>query len=98
MAALTGGVAQGGSEVGLAEPDPAAEDRIGAFRDEAQFEQMADLRLVDLLGPVPVELVEGLAHGETGRLDSPLARDGNIRDTRRSRGAGGLHRGRSSDW
>jgi len=37
--------------VGLAQADAAEEDDVGLFGDKAQFEEVADLGLVDLLGP-----------------------------------------------
>jgi hypothetical protein len=58
--------------VGLADADGAEEDDVGFLGDEAQTEEVLDLEAVDFLGPVPVELVEGLENGEACRLDAPF--------------------------
>jgi hypothetical protein len=40
--------------------------------DEVQVEQVLDEQSVDLGGPVPVELVERLEHGESCQLNAAL--------------------------
>jgi hypothetical protein len=39
---------------------------------EVQVEEVLNLRPVELGGPVPVERVDGLEHGEAGLADAPL--------------------------
>ena len=67
---LAGGVAKGGGEVGLADADRAEEDDVGLLGDEAETEEVLNLEAVDLPGPVPLELLQGLEDGEAGRLDA----------------------------
>ena len=73
---LTGGVAERCGEVRLAEAHAAAKDGVGPLGHEAQLEEVSHLRFVELLGPVPFELVESLAHGEPRGLDAPFVRAG----------------------
>ena len=56
----------------LPEADAAHEDDVGLLFDEAEAEEVFDLQFVDLLGPVPAELIEGLEDGEAGGADAPL--------------------------
>ena len=69
---LTGGVAEGRGEVRFAEAHAAAKDGVGPLGHKAQLEEVSHLGFVELLGPVPFELVESLAHGETRGLNAPL--------------------------
>ena len=57
--------------MGLAQTDAADEDHVDLLFDEGEAEQVLDLGAVDLLGPGPVELFEGLEHREAGELDAP---------------------------
>ena len=66
VAVLAGGVAEGGREVRLPQPDTAGKNDVGFLRDKAEAEEVLDLELVDFLRPVPAELVQGLTHGEAG--------------------------------
>ena len=60
MAVQAGGVAEGDGQVRLAEPDTGDEDGVGLLRDEAEAKEVLYLRAVDLLRPVPLELIKGL--------------------------------------
>ena len=51
---------------------PAKTQHVRALGDELQMEEVLDLWPVDLGRPVPVELVEGLEHGESGLDDAAL--------------------------
>jgi hypothetical protein len=61
---LAGGVTEGGGEVRLTQPDATGKNDIRFLGNEAEAEEVLHLGLVDLLRPVPAELVEGLDHGE----------------------------------
>src|ERR1035441_10475841 len=50
--------------------DTASEDGIGLLLDKVQAEQILDLRPVDLLRPVPLELIERLGKWEAGAADA----------------------------
>src|SRR5262249_50065322 len=65
-----GGVAQSDRQVCLAEADIADQHNIGVGCDEGEAEQVLDLRTVDLFGPAPLEVFEGLEHGEACVLDA----------------------------
>ena len=62
----------GNGEVALAQADPADEDDVGGLVDELQTEEVLDLQTVEFLGPVPLELVEGLTHRESGEAHAPF--------------------------
>jgi hypothetical protein len=52
---------------------PNAIDRcVGVGRDEGEAEQVLDLRTVDLSGPAPLGVLEGLEHGEARVPDAAL--------------------------
>ena len=51
-------------QMSLAQADAAYEDYIGVLLDEAQAEEVLHLSAVDLFGPCPVELLQGLEHGQ----------------------------------
>ena len=72
MPAQTRRVAQGRHQMALAQADTGDEHDVGVLGDELQMEEVLDLRTVDLGGPAPVELVEGLHHGEAGLQDATL--------------------------
>ena len=57
---------------GLPEADVADQDDVGLGCDEGQAEQVLDVRAVDLLGPAPLEVIEGFEHGEARFLDPSL--------------------------
>jgi len=63
-----GVVSEGEGEMCFAEADAAEEDDIGVEVDEAEAEEVLDLGAVDRGGPGPVELIEGLEHGEASGL------------------------------
>src|SRR5690606_19859387 len=67
-----GGVAEGERQVRFSETDAADQDCIGFFLDEVELEQMLELRTVDFLRPVPLELIERLDEGEARLSDAPL--------------------------
>ena len=71
MPALACFVTQSGRDVALAEADAAHEHDIGFAGDKAESEEVFDLKVVDLLGPVPAERVHGLDHGEARVADAP---------------------------
>ena len=50
----------------------ADEDDVVFHLDEGQPEEVLHLVAVDLLGPAPVELVEGFDHREAGGFDASL--------------------------
>ena len=56
----------------LAQADPADEDDVGGLVDELQTEEVLDLQTVEFLGPVSLELVEGLTHRESGEAHAPF--------------------------
>lgn len=72
VAAQAGRVAERDSEMALAQADGGDEDHVGVVLDEAQAKQVLDLGPVDLLRPVPVELIEALEHREARQSDAPL--------------------------
>ena len=57
-------------QMGLSQAHTAEEDRVGLLFDEVQAEEILDLRPVDLLRPVPLELIEGLDEREAGPADA----------------------------
>jgi hypothetical protein len=56
----------------LAQADAGDEHHVGVLGHKVQVEEVLYLRPVDLGGPVPVELVDGLEHGEAGQADATL--------------------------
>ena len=58
--------------MGLAEADIADQDDVGMGGDEGESEQVLDLRTVDLPRPAPLEVLEGLEHGEARIPDAAL--------------------------
>src|SRR5215469_9976877 len=57
----------------LAEPRRTAEEQhIGLLLDEAEVEEVLDLRPVDLLRPGPLELIEGFDEREASEADASL--------------------------
>ena len=57
----------------FAEPRGAAEeDRVDLLLDEAEVEEVLDLRPVDLLRPAPLELIERLGEREASEPDTAL--------------------------
>ena len=64
--------AEGCDQMGLAEPDAADEHDVGGVVEEAQAEEVLDLEAVDVLGPGPIEGIEGFLHGESGESDAPF--------------------------
>jgi hypothetical protein len=56
----------------LAQADAGDEHHVGVFGHEVQVEEVLDLRPVDFGGPVPVECVDCLEHGEAGLADAAL--------------------------
>jgi hypothetical protein len=69
---LAGGVAQSGGEMSLADARRPEKDDVGLLDDEAETEEVLNLEAVDLPGPVPLELLQGVEDGEAGRLDAPF--------------------------
>ena len=69
VALQTGGIAQGGGQVGFTQADGAQEDGVGVVFQELQTEKVLHLELVDFLGPVPAELFEGFDDREAGGFD-----------------------------
>jgi len=65
---LAGSVAEGDRDVRFAEANIADQDDVGLGGDESQTEQVLDLRPVDFCWPVPLEVIEGLEHGERALL------------------------------
>src|ERR1035438_8956845 len=72
VAAQTGGVAEGDTEMAFAKSDVGNEDHVGLVLDEAQAEEVLDLRSVDLPRPAPVELIEGLEYRKAGEPHAAL--------------------------
>jgi len=70
--ALACRVAQCGHQMALAQAGAGDKNDVGALGDEVQVEEVLDLWAVDLGGPVPVELVDGLEHREAGLIDAAL--------------------------
>ena len=70
VAAYAGGMAQGDAQVGLAQTDAAEKDGVGFLLNEVQAEEVLDLRPVDLLRPVPLELIQGFGEGEARAADT----------------------------
>ena len=62
-------MAKGDAEMALAQADVGDEDDIGLVLDEAQAEEILNLRPVDLLRPAPVELIDGLEYRKAGERD-----------------------------
>ena len=56
----------------LAQSHSAHEHHVSLVRHKGQAEEVLYLGAIDLLGPVPVELVEGFDAGETGGGHSPF--------------------------
>ena len=56
----------------LAQAHAGDEHHVGVLGHEVQVEEVLNLRPVDLGGPVPVELVDGLEHREAGLADAAL--------------------------
>ena len=67
-----GSMTQRRHQVALAQTSGGDEDHVGMLGDEVQVKEVLYLQPVDLGGPVPVELVQRLAHREAGVLDAPL--------------------------
>ena len=74
VALQAGRVSQGGGQMAFAQPDAAQEDDVGPLGDKLQTEEVLDLEAVDLLGPAPVELVQGFDDREAGLSDASLDR------------------------
>ena len=72
VAAQTGAVPKGDTQMAFTQADVGNEDHVGLFLDKAQAEQVLDLWPVDLLRPAPVELIEGLEHRKAGESDPSL--------------------------
>ena len=70
VAVLAGLIAEGSSQVTLAQADATDEHRVGLFGEEAQTEEILDLDAVDLFGPAPIELVHRLDHRKAGGADA----------------------------
>jgi hypothetical protein len=58
--------------MGFAQADVAQEHDVGFLGNKLEAEEMLDLESVDLLGPVPAELFEGLEDREAGGFDTAL--------------------------
>ena len=56
--------------MGLSQSDRTDEDHVGFAFDKAEAKEVADLLLVEFLGPVPAILIEGFFHRETRQSDS----------------------------
>ena len=59
-------VAQGRGQMGFAQADAADEDHAGFVVEEGQAEEVLHLGLIDLFGPGPVKLLQGLDDREAG--------------------------------
>ena len=59
MAIQAGAVGKGRGEMGLAHAGGADKDNIGLIFNKVKSEDILDLKAIDLLGPGPVELIEG---------------------------------------
>ncbi len=70
VAFLAGGEPEGGGKVGLSDADGAEEHHVGLLGNELQAEEVLNLEAVDLLGPIPLELLQGLEDREAGGLDA----------------------------
>ena len=64
MALEAGLIAEGASQMGFPQTDPADKDHIAFVFNELQSKQILYLDLVDFFGPGPVELIQGFDHGE----------------------------------
>ena len=62
----------GGGDVALAEADAAEQDDVGFGIQKGQAHEIHDVGAIDLLGPGPIEGVEGFRDGEAGGLQPPL--------------------------
>jgi hypothetical protein len=71
MALEACGVSQRGAQMGFTQSDAADEDDVGIVLDECQAEKVLDLKSIDFIGPVPVELLQRLDDGKAGKLDAP---------------------------
>jgi hypothetical protein len=69
-----GGVGQSNRQMGLSKSDAAAEHDAGVRLQEVQPEEMLHLDTINLLGPTPLELFEGLDPGEVGGTNTSLDR------------------------
>jgi hypothetical protein len=72
IAAQTGGVPEGDTEMTFAQAHIGNEDHVGVVLNEAQAKEILNLWPVDLLRPTPVERVERLEHRESGQPDPSL--------------------------
>jgi hypothetical protein len=64
VASLACALAQGDSQVSLAQSNCAHEHDVRVVLEELEAEELFDGHLVDLLGPAPLVLIEGLTIGE----------------------------------
>ena len=58
--------------MGFANANVTDQDDVGLGCDEGQTEQVLDLRAVDFLGPIPLEVIERFEHEEARVLDPSL--------------------------
>ena len=58
LAFQTGGIAQGGGQMGFAKPHGAEKDDVGVLFHKQESKEGLHLESVDTLGPVPLELFE----------------------------------------
>lgn len=70
VAAYTGGVSEGDAQMCFPEAYAAQEDCVGLLLDKVQAEQILDLGPVDLLRPVPLELIQGFREREACAADA----------------------------
>jgi hypothetical protein len=66
----TGGIAQGGGQMGFSETHSAEEDDIGFVLDKVEPEEILDLEPIDFFGPGPVELIQGFDEREASHTDA----------------------------
>jgi hypothetical protein len=71
MARQAGGISQRTGQVRFAQPHAAHKNHVGFLWEKGQAEEVLHLGAIDLLGPVPVKLVQSFDQGKASRRNPP---------------------------